>query len=483
MPRFVARTVPAAALAALLLLTGCATNPVTGQREFSLISPAQEEQIGREGYAAVVNEFGLYDDAELQRYVERVGMKVARASHQPNMQWKFTVVDDASVNAFAMPGGYVYITRGILTHLNSEAELAGVLGHEIGHVTARHSAQRITQQQLAGLGLGLASIFSEGFRRHSQAAQTALGLMFLKYGRDDENEADDLGVRYAVGAAYDPREIPNTYAMLKRVGDRAGQRLPSFLSTHPDPGSREQRTRQLATQAATGKTGLVIAERVHFQQVDGVVYGRDPRQGYFDGGRYYHPSLLFQMSFPQGWQTQDTRSAVMAAPQDQRGVMQLSIAPKNSLTPAGFVAELERAGQITSSQGRSETIGGYQAWVGLVGVQTQSGGQATFRAIWIRKTPDLLFQILGQTAQPGDSYDETIVDAARSFRNLTDPARINVQPARVKVVPAPRGGNFQAIVASMGAQAVGLEETAILNHRSSDQEVRTGELIKIVRRA
>src|SRR5262249_43193809 len=143
-----------------------------------------------------------------------VGQALARVSHRPDLEWHFTVLDDPVVNAFAMPGGYVYITRGILAHLNSEAQLAGVLGHEIGHVTARHTAQRLTQQQVAGLGLGLASAVSETFRQYGQMAQTALGVLFLKYSRDDETQADELGVEYATKAGWDPREIPATYAML-----------------------------------------------------------------------------------------------------------------------------------------------------------------------------------------------------------------------------------------------------------------------------
>ena len=258
----------ATALAALLatLTLSCATNPVTGRRELTLVSTNQELAIGKDGYGAVVSEYGVYDDPALQAYVDSVGHALAKVSHLPDLAWKFTVLDDPTVNAFAMPGGYIYITRGILAHLNSEAQLAGVLGHEIGHVTARHSARQITQQQLAALGLGVASALSQTVQRYGQAAQSALGLLFLKYGRDDETEADQLGVDYATRAGWDPREIPATYAMLKRVSEKSGQRLPAFLSTHPDPGDREVRTAELARAAAAGKTGLRIGGRAHLDR-------------------------------------------------------------------------------------------------------------------------------------------------------------------------------------------------------------------------
>ena len=182
------------------LVVSCATNPVTGKREFSLVTADQEIAMGKEGYPAVVAEYGLYDDPALAAYVNGIGQKLAKVSEMPTLQWHFTVLDDPTVNAFAMPGGYIYITRGILAHLESEAQLAGVMGHEIGHVTARHSAKQITQQQLTGLGLGLAGAFSESFRQYSGAASQALGLLMLKYGRDDENQSDDLGVRYTTAA-------------------------------------------------------------------------------------------------------------------------------------------------------------------------------------------------------------------------------------------------------------------------------------------
>jgi len=471
-----------AVFATLAALVGCATNPVTGRKEVSLVGSGQEQQMGDEGYKAVVAEYGLYDDAELRTVIERVGGRVAAVSHLPNQKWTFTLVDDPAVNAFAMPGGYIYVTRGMLAHLQSEAQLAGVLGHEIGHVTARHSARQITNQQLAGIGLGVASMLSPTFQRYGGLAQQALGLMFLKYGRDDETQADELGVSYATKAGYDSREIPDTYAMLRRLSERSGQRLPTFLSTHPDPGDRQRRTAELAQAAVAGRTDLAINERPYLERLDGVVYGRDPRNGYFDGTRYYHPGLRFEITFPSGWQTQDTRSAVMAAEPNERGVMQLTMAPKSAHSPAEQVTQLERDGQITGSRGRTETIGGYPAWVGEVGVRSSDGTESVLAAAWIRKSPDVMFQILGRGEQPGDAYEARVLEAARSLRDLTDPQRINVQAWVVDVVSVPHSGAFGDVVAALGPFAIPLDEEAIINQRETSSEtVQSGQLLKIVR--
>jgi predicted Zn-dependent protease len=462
-----------------LVALGCATNPVSGKREFSLVSGAQEEQIGREGFPAVKAEYGLYDHASLAALVDSVGQKLARVSHRPDLQWHFTLLDDPTVNAFAMPGGYIYITRGILAHLNSEAQLAGVIGHEIGHVTARHSAQRITQQQVAGLGLTLASAFSEGFRRYSQGAETALGLVFLKYGRDDENQADELGIEYATKAGYDPREIPGTYAMLKRIGDSGGERLPEFLSTHPDPGNREARTAELARAAAAGKTGLIIRERDYIRRMEGVTYGVDPRNGYFTGSTYYHPSLQFQITMPSGWKTQDSRSAVMAGEPNQRATLQLTLAAAGDRSPSAFVEELVRAGKVAGADGRSETVGGFPAWVGRLAVNTQSG-QAILVAAFIRKAPDQMFQILGQSATAGDANEDRVIESARSFRRLTDPSKLNVAPAVVHVITAPSSGAFSSVVESQGPLAAPIDRIAILNNVDAGESVAKGQSLKIV---
>ena len=457
------------------VVSGCATNPVTGKREISLVSEDQLLSMGKDGYQAVIKEYGAYDSQELAAYVDAVGQKLAKVSHAPNMAWKFTLLDDTAVNAFAMPGGYIYITRGILAHLGSEAQLAGVLGHEIGHVTARHSAQQITQQQLTGIGLGVAGIVSPTFRRYGQAAQQALGLIFLKYSRDHENQADQLGVDYATAAGYDPREIPNTYVMLRRVGEQAGSQVPEFLSTHPDPGNREVRTTELSKAAAAGKTGLVISGNAYIQRLEHLTFGPDPLKGYFEGTTFYHPVLKFQVEFPSGWQTQNTHSTVAAGAPDQSGTIQLTLVPSDGKSPGDYVRSLVSNNKVSDARGNDETIGGYPAWLGQLAIQTEEGPLVLVAAL-IAKEQGQLYQIVGRASDP-----QLVSRTARSFRDLTDSKRINVKADYVDVVTLERSGSFSEVVPTLGKQALDLTRTSILNNVELDEGVAKGTLLKVVR--
>jgi predicted Zn-dependent protease len=481
-PRTIARTAASLALAlAAWLSGGCSVNPATGHREFTLVSADQELAIGREGYAATLAEYGQYDDARLGAYVDSVGQRVARASDLPRLEWHFTVLDDPVVNAFAMPGGYIYITRGILAHLNSEAQLAGVLGHEIGHVTARHGARQMTQQQLAGLGLVVAGSFSETFRRYSATAQQALGLLMLKYSRDDESQADALGIRYATAAGYDPREIPATYATLKRISERAGSGLPFYLSTHPDPGDREARTSALAQQAVAGRANLAVRGHGYLDHVRGVAFGDDPRQGYFEGTHYFQPVLGFELEFPAGWRTQNGRSAVVAVEPQQQASMQLALAPNaGALSPAEYVAGLRRDGRIATTDGGGENVGGWPAWVGRVGVPADAGAVSLLDAAWVRQSPERLLQLLGATTAARDANERAILAAMRSLRPLQDARRAQPTPDRLRLVPSPASGAFRSVIARAGASALSAEDLSILNGVGPDDPVANGQWLKTV---
>ncbi|MEE8061265.1 MAG: M48 family metallopeptidase, partial [Gemmatimonadales bacterium] len=231
-------------VACAALVWACAVNPVTGKRELSLISESQEIRMGQEGAQSVVNTIGLYPDSSLQAYVARLGQSMAVASERPQLPWSFAVVNDATVNAFALPGGQIFVTRGILTHFNSEAELMSVLGHEIGHVTAKHSVSQISKAQIAQLGLGVGMVLTPSLDVLHQVAGSGLQVLFLKFGRDDEAQSDELGFRYMVEAGYDPREATDIFELLGRLG--GGGRLPEWQSTHPDPENRSARSAERA---------------------------------------------------------------------------------------------------------------------------------------------------------------------------------------------------------------------------------------------
>jgi predicted Zn-dependent protease len=218
----------------ILYAASCAVNPITGKRELSLISESQETSLGEETDKEIRLQYGIYDDPSLSEYIRGVGEKLVPHTHRPHLTYHFSVLDSPVVNAFAVPGGYVYVTRGILAMMNSEAELAAVLGHELGHINARHSVRRMSKLLLVQLGLSVGGALSETFAKISGVASLGIQLLFLKYSRDDEREADRLGVEYSRNAGFNPGEMVGFFASLQKLGDLSkGASLPGFLSTHP----------------------------------------------------------------------------------------------------------------------------------------------------------------------------------------------------------------------------------------------------------
>jgi predicted Zn-dependent protease len=227
----------------LLSIFSCAANPVTGKRELMLLSEADEIKLGQETDLQVVSEYGLYEDPRLTTDLNGICQRLGKISHRPNLTYYFKIVDASVVNAFAAPGGYIYFTRGILATLNNEAELAGVMGHEIGHITARHSAKQYSNAQVAQIGLGVGSLII-GSSALSGLAQMGVGMLFLRFSRDNEREADNLSVEYSSRGGYDASEMANFFETLERMNpgsDRSG--LPGWFSTHPSPVDRVQAIR------------------------------------------------------------------------------------------------------------------------------------------------------------------------------------------------------------------------------------------------
>lgn len=467
--------------AALLILWfaggGCARNPATGKREFSLVSEGQEIAMGKQYHPQVVATMGLYPDSALQAYVSALGLRLASLSERPNLPWTFSVVDDPVVNAFALPGGFIYVTRGIIAHFGSEAQLVSVLGHEIGHVTARHSASQMSQQQLAGLGLVVGAIVSPEVAQFSQLASAALGVLFLKFSRDDERQADDLGLRYMRRGGYAVREMPAVYTMLERVsGQGSGKRTPEWLATHPNPENRRERIEAEIAAMPPETRGQTVNRDAYLRQIDGMVFGDDPREGYFKENEFFHPELRFQITFPLGWNTQNQKQGVVAVSPSGDAMIQLSHA-KEATADAAARAFFFQSG-VSSGYPSQSPINGLRAVAAEFGAQTDRGVLRGYAAFVEHDGHVYRLVAYGpQSAWYG--RQGTAVRSIDSFRRLTDRAVLDARPWRLEVFKASRVVTL-AELARQRPSPVKLEMLAILNQVSADAAFGPGEQVKWV---
>jgi predicted Zn-dependent protease len=472
--------VPFSALLAAGLAAGvsCARNPVTGKNELSLVSESQEIELGKQSAEQVQQSIGFYEDPAVQSYVSEIGMRMAKASERPNLPWEFHVVNDASVNAFALPGGFIYVTRGLMTSINNEAELATVLGHEIGHVTNRHSVQQVSKQRVAQLGLDIGSILSNDVARMAGLASQGLGVLFLKYSRDAENQADLAGFRYSLNQNYDVREMASVFQTLDRVSAAGGGgRLPEWLATHPNPGTRIENTEKRLDTLHKDLSNTIIKRDQYLAHVRNMTYGEDPRQGFFENGVFYHPDLRFQMQFPQGWQTQNTPAAVMAGSPQQDAIIQLSL--------AGKASPREAAQQFLSQQGvqagntSTSSVNGLPAASGYFQAQTEQGtiqGLVTFLSF-----NGNTYGIMGYTpAGKLTTYDNVFQQTINSFTQLRNQAALNVQPAKVELVKLTREMTLEQFN-SQYPSTIPIEELAIINEiESPTSAIPVGRTVKRV---
>ena len=466
--------------AAFLLLQGCAVNPVSGQREFVLVSESQEIAMGAQGAESVSQSIGVVDDAALQSYVQGLGMSLATDSERPELPWSFRVLDDPTPNAFAFPGGYIFITRGLLGLMGNEAELVSVLGHEIGHVTARHSVAMMTRAQVAQIGLGVGSILSPTLAEFSDAAAGGLSLLFLSYGRDAERQADDLGFQYALEHGYDVREMVNVFASLQQAGQLAGASpLPTWLASHPDPGERIQRIETQLVNLDQALEGTRIGRDEYLARIDGMVFGTNPRQGYFEDNRFVHPDLAFRITFPSGWQTQNLAQVVLAGSPEQDAVVQLTL---TGGSPGEAADQFFAQEGLAASEVRQRRINGLSAVSGRFQAQTSSGqiaGQAAFIAHGEHTYRLLAFTPAERMGHYGPAFEQAI----GSFARLTDRTALAMQPNRIAIVRAPRAMTL-ASFNSQFPSVIDIDQLALINQLSGpDVTISAGTPVKRVVKA
>jgi predicted Zn-dependent protease len=457
----------------LLALAACTLNPATGERQLTLLSESQEIQMGAQTHPEVLATFGAYDNPEWQDYIQELGSKLAANSERPDLDWTFTVLDDPVVNAMALPGGFIYVNRGILAHFNSEAELASVLGHEIGHVTARHSVEQMSRAQLAQLGLGVAAIASEDFRRYAGLASQGIQVLFLKFGRDDENQSDELGLRYMTRAGYDPREMPKVFATLDRVGASQGMRgTPEWMSTHPDPGNRVEninaRISKLPPEALNGTVG----RRSYLARLQGLTFGDDPRQGYTIGQVYYHPELAFKITFPDQWQIINQRSAVGALSPQRDAAVVLTLSDKQNPREAFDVFFAQQG--IQKGPDRGENLVTFRA------LDSQTGRPSAQGLIGFLDHGGRVYQLMAYTAvNTYDSYERSMHASLASFSKVTERRYLEVDRATIEIVRVPERMTFSQF-ADRYPSTIEIEQLALINGVETDSMIDQGTFLKRV---
>jgi predicted Zn-dependent protease len=462
----------------LALAAACAVNPATGKRQFVLMGEGQEIALGRESDKEIVAEMGVYEDPELERYVQDLGAKLAAKSERPDLEWSFRVMDAPLVNAFALPGGYIYITRGIIAHLQSEAELATVLGHEIGHVTARHSVSQMSKAQVAQIGLGVGSVLAPEYAQDfGSLAQMGLGLLFLKYGRDDERQADELGLRYLLRAGYDPRPAVGVFDTLGRVSASAGgERVPGWASTHPAPENRIEAMQ--ARIAATGESfaGRPDGREEYERRLENIVFGDDPRQGFFEGDVFYHPEMEFRFEFPPGWKHANLRAAVVSASPEKDAAIQLSLA-KEATVEEALRAFFSSEGVARRGEPMAPIHGLPTAGDGFTAATAD--GMLEGRVGFVEHGGRVL-RLVGyapQTAWVGHS--KRIRAALASFDRVAERRVLDVEPRRLHLVRAEEATSLDEFAKRHGA-TVPVATLALINRLDDGERLRAGRTYKSV---
>lgn len=481
--RRIRRALAAAAIAlAAPWLAACETNPATGDRMFSLMSPEQEQKIGAAESPKAVQEFGgLYRDPELTRYIDSIGQLLARTTETPNQKFTFVVIDSDVVNAFALPGGYVHVTRGLLALANNEAEAAGVIAHETGHVVARHAAQRVTRAQIGG-GVGALLGAVLGGDIGAQVGQLGASAYVARFSREQEFEADSLGVRYLRRAGFDPEAMADFLANLEAHSELetriAGAKDPGLdiMATHP---RTPDRVRAAIKEAGAGGPvkDPIEGRDVYLRKIDGLIYGDSPNNGFVRGNRFAHPALQLGFEVPQGFKLINQPDQVAAKGPD--GSVIVFAQAEANLPPAEYLQKI-RVGNAALGNIQRTTVNGMEAATGALRGNTQRG-PADLRIVAIRFDSNSLYQFISlapaqAASQANDAFQRTV----NSFHRLSAQEIASFKPLRIQVVTVRPGDTVQSLAARSAFPDHKVERFMVLNGMKQGEALRPGQLIKLV---
>jgi predicted Zn-dependent protease len=477
------------ALAVALGLVACAADPGS-RRTRRVMSEEDEIALGNEAAQQVERQMGSAGSAELNAYVDRVGQRLVKHSSRSHLMHEFHVVDMKEPNAFALPGGHIYVSRGLLALMNSEDELAAVLGHEIGHVAGRHSAKQQTKsrgwiplQILAGIGGAAVSTVSPGLGGAvASMGQLPAALVLASYSRKQEKEADRLGQQYAAAEGWDPAALSDTMDALTRDQELAGGRDPnrmSFFDSHPTSPERAREGREYAATLNVAPASRIAVDRNAFvRRLDGLVVGDSARAGVFVDHRFIHPELGFAITFPKGWISRNGEAAVIAYPADESAVLVLQVAGEGN-DPDTVADEVAKRVELRE-RSPVVTINGFPAVTAITRVN-QRGADVDLALTWIAKD-GLIYQVMGATTPPRwAEHRPTFEAAATSFRSPSNDELESVQEDRLRLVSAKVGETVREITTRARSQW-SPERVAAANAMTTDEKVGEGKAIKVSRR-
>jgi predicted Zn-dependent protease len=469
---------------AILIISACSRNPITGKKEAFVMSESREQALGDQSDPSIVASFGLYPDQTLQEFIESKGQQMARISHRNHLKYEFKILDSPVVNAFALPGGYVYFTRGIMAHFNNEAEFAGVLGHEIGHISGRHSAKQQRNSILTQVGLIAGVILSKEFANYAESAGQSMQLLMLKNGRDHETQSDQMGVEYSTKIGYDATYMAGFFKTLNRLsGGDEGQRIPTFMSTHPDPLNRYAKVGQWAKEEQKNYPNKTFKENrnQYLRMLEGLIYGEDPRQGYQEGNTFYHPELKLQFPVPTNWQLANSPQQVQMAPKDGKAMMIFTLATEKTLNEAAtnFVTQ----NKLQKKEDANLTINGFPAKA-IVSEQVDEQGAVTLKIVTYFIQDGSTIYLFHGMAEPANFliYKNLFRNTMEGFARLTDRAKINVQPDRIHIESINSPTTLSAAFRNAGIKSDRFDEMAIVNGMQLSDQLKRGQLIKVLKK-
>ena len=464
----------------IFFLVGCAVNPVTGKQDFVMITEEQEIQMGREYNSQILKMNPVYEDQELQEYVQSIGESLAIKSHRPNLIYRFTVLDSPDINAFALPGGYIYINRGLMSYFSSEEELAAVLGHEIGHVTARHSVRQYSQSQL--MGILSAAIEVNAGRTAGNIANLASGALLSGYGREMELEADDLGAQYIYQDGYSPQGMYDVLSVLKdqeiyakKIAEQRGQEPRSYHGVFASHPSNDLRLQEVLDNVSNSyQKGNERKKDVYLEKIDGMVYGDSEKSGVRRGNKFYHGPLNLFMSSPKSWEIINTPNRLIFMSPFGEAVLQITLEDLNfKESPENY---LRRFASSTYDD-MTINVNGFEGFT----AKAYRAGKETRMAVIFKD--DQAYQFLGYSKNNYSNiskFDTEFLNIINSFRNLKAEEQVLSKPLRLKIYKVNEGDSYESLASNSSINTNAEDQLRLINGDYPDKKLEEGRLIKIV---